>query len=275
MEDGEPNNPFAATPGSPRETRVRSSVGERPVLKVEKLNKRYGGVSALSEVSPVVNRAEVVALVGDNGAGKSTFAKIVAGVERSDSGAIEFEGQAIALGNPHAAAAAGIQTVYQDLALCDTLDTVQNLFLGREIRKAWYRGFRVARAYMEKTAQKLLQSLGAKVQNLATPVGALSGGQRQAVAICRAILSEPRLVILDEPTAALGVAQRAEVLALIDRLRAHGVAVLVISHDLHEIKQAADRVVVFRLGKVVAQFARGAFSDQDLVGAIMGGRAGA
>lgn len=252
-----------------------TATGDRPVLRVDRISKRYGGVSALSDVSLNVSRAEVVALVGDNGAGKSTFAKIISGIERSDGGTIEFEGDEVALRTPQAAAAVGIQTVYQDLALCDTLDTVQNLFLGREIRKAWYQGFRLARAQMEKTAQQLLASLGARIQNLSTPVGALSGGQRQAVAICRAILSDPKMVILDEPTAALGVAQRAEVLALIDRLRARGVAVLVISHDLHEIEQAADRVVVFRLGNVVAQFARGAFSQHDLVGAIMGGRAGA
>jgi D-xylose transport system ATP-binding protein len=266
---------LAALPGSPQGIRASVSSDDMPVLRVDRLSKRYGGVNAPSDVSLSVNRAEVVALVGDNGAGKSTFAKIVSGFERSDSGAIEFEGKPVALRNPQAAAAIGIQTVYQDLALCDTLDTVQNLFLGRELHKPWFHGFRLARANMEKIASQLLSSLGAKIQNLSTPVGSLSGGQRQVVAICRAILHEPRMIILDEPTAALGVAQRAEVLALIDRLRTRGVAVLVISHDLHEIEQAADRVVVFRLGNVVAQFARGAFDQHSLVGAIMGGRAGA
>ncbi len=214
-----------------------------------------------------------MALVGDNGAGKSTFAKIISGIQHADNGTMEFAGSPVTLRTPQAASAVGIQTVYQDLALCDTLDTVQNLFLGRELRQPWYQGFRLARAEMERTTQKVLASLGARIPSLSTPVGALSGGQRQAAAICRAVLTDPRLVILDEPTAALGVAQRAEVLALIRRLRAQGVAVLVISHDLHEIEAVADRVVVFRLGRIVAEMKRGAFTQQELVAAIMGAKA--
>jgi D-xylose transport system ATP-binding protein len=243
---------------------------QTPILEVRHLSKRYGGVSALTDVSVALRAAEVVALVGDNGAGKSTFVKIVSGIEHADSGSMECGGAPISLTKPKAAAAVGIQTVYQDLALCDTLDTVQNLFLGNELRRPWHFAFRLARAEMEMTAQRLLTSLGAKIQNLAIPVGALSGGQRQAIAICRALLTDPRIVILDEPTAALGVAQRAEVLALIERLRARGVAVLVISHDLHEIETVADRVVVFRLGRIVAEMKRGSFTQQQVVGAIMG-----
>jgi D-xylose transport system ATP-binding protein len=253
---------------------VRAPVGG-VVLRAQGISKRYGGVNALSDVSMHVNDTEVVALVGDNGAGKSTFAKIISGIERPDGGSIEFAGKAANLHTPHAAAMVGIQTVYQDLALCDTLDTVQNLFLGREIRQPWYMGFRLARAAMEMRAQELLVSLGARIPNLSVPVGALSGGQRQAVAICRAVLTNPSLVILDEPTAALGVAQRAEVLALIERLRAAGKGIILISHDMHDIIEIADRVVVFRLGRAVAEMRRGEFTQQDLVGAIMGASRGA
>jgi D-xylose transport system ATP-binding protein len=242
------------------------------ILEVRGISKRYGGVNALTEVSLSLHPAEVVALVGDNGAGKSTFVKIVSGIEQPDSGSFLFGGAPISLKTPKAAAAIGIQTVYQDLALCDTLDTVQNMFLGNELRRPWYLGFRMARAQMEITAQRLLSNLGARIPNLSTPVGALSGGQRQAAAICRAFLTDPRVVILDEPTAALGVAQRAEVLALIERLRARGVAVLVISHDLHEIEAIADRVIVFRLGRIVAEMKRGAYTQQEVVSAIMGVR---
>jgi D-xylose transport system ATP-binding protein len=252
---------------------VGGPVTDAPVLKVSNVSKRYGGVNALSDVSLTLHAGEVVALVGDNGAGKSTFVKVISGIERADAGTMESGGAPVLINSPQAAAAVGIQTVYQDLALCDTLDTVQNLFLGRELRRPWYQGFRLSRAEMEKTTQRVLSNLGATIKNLSTPVGALSGGQRQAAAICRAVLTEPRVVILDEPTAALGVAQRAEVLSLIRQLRNRGVAVLVISHDLHEIEEAADRVIVFRLGRIAAEMHRGGFTQQELVAAIMGGKA--
>lgn len=240
------------------------------LLEVRGVTKRFGGATALDGVSLSVQAREVVAVVGDNGAGKSTLAKIVSGILQPDEGTLLINGQEMVLRSAHAANEAGVQTVYQDLALCNNLDTVQNLFLGSEARTPWFSGRRLQRAAMEKRAMEVLGSLDAKIKDVAEPVSSLSGGQRQAVAVCRSILAEPKLVILDEPTAALGVAQRRQVLALIDRLRSQGRGVIVISHDLADVIQVADRVEVLRLGRNVASMLRGEFDTGDLVGAITG-----
>jgi D-xylose transport system ATP-binding protein len=242
-----------------------------PALELRSVTKHFGGVQALKDVSLAVYAGEVVALVGDNGAGKSTLIKTIAGINVPDSGEIRRDGARVRLTTPQDAMARGIQTVYQDLALCDNLDTVQNLFLGRELRTPLWTGARLRRAEMEQNARRVLADLGVvTLRDLSKPVGALSGGQRQSVAICRSVLSDPRIVLLDEPTAALGVAQRREVLALIERLRDTGHAVVVVSHDLADVESVADRVVVLRLGEKVAEFSRGRYGRDDLVAAITG-----
>jgi D-xylose transport system ATP-binding protein len=240
------------------------------LLELTKVSKYFGGVRALHEVDMSVHEGEVVALIGDNGAGKSTLVKIVSGVESPDTGEIRVRGEAARLESPRAAAEAGIRTVFQDLSLCDNLDAVQNLFLGQEQHSSFLSGRRVRRHAMEEQAHRVLESLSVKLRSLSTPVVALSGGQRQGIAICRALISDPAVVILDEPTAALGVSQRGEVLDLIHRLRDQGRGVVVISHDMKDVRQVADRVVALRLGAKVAEFRRGEYTMSDLVGAMTG-----
>jgi D-xylose transport system ATP-binding protein len=234
------------------------------------VSKHFGGVRALQEVDLVLRTGEIVALVGDNGAGKSTLVKVIAGVERPDAGEVHVDGHALKIDSPRAAAAAGIHTVYQDLSLCDNLDAVENLFLGQERTGGWWQGRALRRHVMERHAREVLASMAVSLRSFTTPVGAMSGGQRQGIAICRALISEPRLVMLDEPTAALGISQRAEVLDVIGRLKEQGRAVLVISHDLKDVQQVADRVVVLRLGRKVAELRRGQYAAGDLVSAITG-----
>jgi D-xylose transport system ATP-binding protein len=245
------------------------------LLELTQISKNFGGVRALHEVGLTVDQGEVVALIGDNGAGKSTLVKIMSGVESPDTGDIRVRGESTRLVSPRAAAAAGIRTVFQDLSLCDNLDAVQNLFLGQEHHGSILSGRRIRRHLMEEQAQRVLESLSVKLRSLSTPVAALSGGQRQGIAICRALISDPAVVILDEPTAALGVSQRGEVLELIDRLREQGRGVIVISHDMKDVRQVADRVVVLRLGSTVATFRRGEYTPSDLVSAMTGAHEGA
>jgi D-xylose transport system ATP-binding protein len=240
------------------------------LLELTKVSKHFGGVRALHEVDMSVRKGEVVALIGDNGAGKSTLVKVVSGVESPDTGEIRVRGESTRLDSPRAAAEAGIRTVFQDLSLCDNLDAVQNLFLGQERHGPMWTGKRIRRHVMEEQAQRILESLSVKLRSLSTPVVALSGGQRQGIAICRALISDPAVVILDEPTAALGVSQRGEVLDLINRLREQGRGVVVISHDMRDVRQIADRIVVLRLGSKVAEFRRGGYTPADLVGAMTG-----
>ncbi|RNL62047.1 sugar ABC transporter ATP-binding protein [Nocardioides marmoriginsengisoli] len=240
------------------------------LLELNQVSKYFGGVRALHDVDLELYRGEVVALVGDNGAGKSTLVKVISGVEHPDSGALRVRGEAVRLETPRAAQSAGIHTVYQDLSLCDNLDAVRNLFLGQEITGGFLRGRPVSRHRMEQQARDVLDSLAVKVRSLNTPVGGLSGGQRQGIAICRALISDPSMVLLDEPTAALGVSQRAEVLDLILRLKSQNRGVLVISHDLKDVQEVADRVVVMRLGSKVAEFGRGEYTSSDLIAAITG-----
>lgn len=241
-----------------------------PLLEVNGLKKFYGPVRALEGASLSVTGGEVVALCGDNGAGKSTLIKILSGALSPDAGRILFHGEEVKITCPVDATKLGIQVVYQDLALCDNLDIVANMFLGSEKRGPAWRGFRLARPEMERAALATLESLGARPPAPTTSVSVLSGGQRQSAAVGRAILGTPRVVILDEPTAALGVTQTDGVLRCIDRLRAQGKAVLMVSHALPDVLTIADRIVVLRLGRTVADRERAAWTEHSLVAAITG-----
>jgi D-xylose transport system ATP-binding protein len=234
------------------------------VLSLRGVSKNFGAVSALTDIDLDVHAGEVVALVGDNGAGKSTLVKILAGVHQPSAGSITFRGAPVTLDDPSAALALGIATVFQDLALCENLDVVANIFLGRELDP-----LRLDEVSMEVKAWTLLNELSARIPSVREPVASLSGGQRQTVAIARSLLLEPRLILLDEPTAALGVAQTAEVLDLIERVRDRGLGVIMISHNMEDVRVVADRIVVLRLGRNNGVFNPDA-SNQDLVGAITG-----
>ncbi|MBI5104015.1 MAG: sugar ABC transporter ATP-binding protein [Solirubrobacterales bacterium] len=237
------------------------------------VSKSFGAVEALVDVDFEVDAGEVVALVGDNGAGKSTLIKAISGVQPGDAGEYWFEGEQVEIHTPLDAYRLGIATVYQDLALCDNLDVVANLYLGSELRASGIGGtLRVLdEIAMEQHTLELLGALSVTtLSSVRTEVGSLSGGQRQAVAIARSLIGEPRLVILDEPTAALGISQTAQVLALIERLREQGLAVVVISHNLANVFHVADRIVVLRLGRRAATFDRRTTPQDDVVAAITG-----
>ena len=221
------------------------------LLSMRGVSKRFGPVQALADVNFEVHAGEVVALVGDNGAGKSTLVKAIAGIHEISSGEIFFDGQPVRITAPPDATRLGIATVYQDLALCDNLDVVENLFLGRE-ELSGGPGKVVRHLHetdMEQRSHELLQNLAVTITSVRAEVGTMSGGQRQQVAIARSLLGEPKMVMLDEPTAALGVRQTAMVLALIKRLRERGLAVVVISHNLADVFEVADRIYVLRLGR--------------------------
>jgi D-xylose transport system ATP-binding protein len=236
------------------------------VFTARTISKRYGAVQALDGVSLDLAPGEVVALVGDNGAGKSTLVKVLSGVVVPDEGTIEQDGRPVRLNTPHDAQRLGVATVHQDLALCENLDVVANLFLGAE-RSRWsvLRPIR-----MERTSRDLLTSLDVRIRDIRVPVAMLSGGQRQSVAIARALVADPRVVILDEPTAALGVEQTAQVLDLIRRLRDRGLAVLVISHNLADVRAVSDRTVVLRLGRNAGEFRTAESTPEAVVAAITG-----
>jgi D-xylose transport system ATP-binding protein len=236
------------------------------VLSLAGINKRFGAVRALTDVHLAVHAGEVVALVGDNGAGKSTLVKVISGVYTSDSGTITFDGRDVSPKGPSQAQALGIATVFQDLALCDNLDVVANLFLGQE----HLLGGVIDEVSMEKEAWRLLRSLSAKIPSVRIPIAALSGGQRQTVAIARSLVGAPKVVMLDEPTAALGVAQTAEVLNLIERLREQGLGVILVSHNMADVQAVADRIVVMRLGRNSAEFTVEEATTEELVAAITG-----
>ena len=234
------------------------------MLSLRGISKNFGAVSALTDIDLDVHAGEVVALVGDNGAGKSTLVKILAGVHQPSSGTITFRGKPVTLADPSAALTLGIATVFQDLALCENLDVVANIFLGQELNP-----LRLDEVAMEVRAWTLLNELSARIPSVREVVASLSGGQRQTVAIARSLLLEPKLILLDEPTAALGVAQTAEVLNLIERVRDRGLGVLMISHNMEDVRAVADRIVVLRLGRNNGVFAPDA-SNQELVSAITG-----
>ncbi len=244
----------------------------QPRLALRNIHKRFGSVVALSGVDFEVDAGEVVALVGDNGAGKSTLTKIISGAYRADEGEFLFEGQPVRVASPEDATLLGISAVYQDLALCENLDVVANLFLGRELGPANLPPplRPLFEEVMEARAAEILKGLAVKLPSLRRPVSLLSGGQRQAVAVSRAVLWGSKVVLLDEPTAALGVEQTAMVLRLVKQLRDRGLAVVLISHNLADVFRVADRITVLRLGRRVASFATADVQRSDVVAAITG-----
>jgi D-xylose transport system ATP-binding protein len=244
-----------------------------PFLELRGVHKRFGGVTALRGVDLEVFPGEVVALVGDNGAGKSTLIKTISGALRADEGEFYVDGQQVSLGTPHAAAALGIATVYQDLALCENLDVVANLFLGVELGRRPLVGMfrRLREPEMHRVARETLDKLSVNLPSLDSPVAGLSGGQRQAIAVGRALLWGSKLVILDEPTAALGVQQTAQVLELVRRLAAQRQAVLLVSHSLPDVFAVADRICVLRLGANAGTFVRAETDADEIVAAMTGG----
>ena len=256
---------------SPGGAVAQMSRGE-PRLQMRGINKSFGAVRALSGVDFEVYDGEVVGLVGDNGAGKSTLIKTIAGVGPADSGEILFSGQPVTISSPQVATSLGIETVYQDLALCDNLDVVSNLFLGRE-EYAFLRTLR--EIDMEKRTLQVLTTLDVKIPSVRTPVASLSGGQRQSIAVAKTSIRNAKLVLLDEPTAALGVAQTRQVLNLIRRLKEQGLAVVVISHNLADVFEVVDRVVVMRLGRRAATFVVKEATPEQVVAAITGAELGA
>lgn len=237
-----------------------------PLLALKGISKRFGAVRALADIDLEIRAGEVVALVGDNGAGKSTLIKIIAGVDPADQGAIEWDGRPVHITRPHDAQALGIATVYQDLALCDNLDVVGNLFLGREIHRVGV----LDEVEMERRTLGLLDTFSIHMPSVRVPVASLSGGQRQTVAISRSLLGEPRLVLLDEPTAALGIEQTAQVLDLVDRLRERGLGVLLISHNMGDVKAVADWIAVLRLGRNNGFFDVTTTSHEQIISSITG-----
>jgi D-xylose transport system ATP-binding protein len=242
-----------------------------PRLRLRGISKTFGAVRALSKIDFEVYDGEVVGLVGDNGAGKSTLIKVIAGVGPADEGEIFIEGRQVSLNSPQAATRLGIETVYQDLALCDNLDVIANLNLGREQISPLRM---LKETEMEKKGLEVLRTLDVKIPSVRTLVASLSGGQRQSIAVAKSILRNARVVLLDEPTAALGVAQTAQVLNLIRRLREQGLAVVVISHNLADVFEVVDRVIVLRLGKRVAEFSVKNTTPEQVVAAITGAEFG-
>jgi D-xylose transport system ATP-binding protein len=242
------------------------------LLELEGVSKRFGPVQALDRVDFAVHAGEVVGLVGDNGAGKSTMIKTVAGIHSADEGTIKFEGRPVSISKPQDATALGIATVYQDLALCDNLDVVANLFLGKEeiAPGPGVVSRQLDEVKMEHETADLLSNLAVTIPSLRSEVGTLSGGQRQQVAVARSLLGDPKVVLLDEPTAALGVPQTAQVLNLIRRLRERELGVVVISHNLVDVFEVADRIFVLRLGRSAGDFEASATTEENVVGAITG-----
>jgi D-xylose transport system ATP-binding protein len=245
-------------------------LSDTPILELRGVSKHFGAVIALHEVDFHVSPGEVMALVGDNGAGKSTLVKCIAGIYRIDDGDVHFDGEQVHIHGPKEAADLGIEVVYQDLALADNLDVVQNMFLGREELDGLRR---LDETEMESRAKKTLAELSVTtIRSVRQTVAGLSGGQRQSVAVAKAVMWNSKVVILDEPTAALGVAQTRQVLDLVKRLGEQGLAVILISHNLHDIFEVADNITVLRLGQNVAEFKRTETNQQEVVEAITAGK---
>ncbi len=242
-----------------------------PLLELHGLNKSFGPVHVLHDVDLKVRAGEVTALVGDNGAGKSTLVKCIAGIHAADSGEVRFQGQHVHIRGPKDAAELGIEVVYQDLALADNLDIVQNMFLGRERGSGWL----LDEASMEQAARETLASLSVRtVKSVRTPVSSLSGGQRQTVAIAKSVLWDSKVVLLDEPTAALGVAQTRQVLDLVRRLAEQGLGVVLISHNMADVFEVSDRVAVLYLGRMAAEVNTKDVTHGQIVELITAGRSG-
>jgi D-xylose transport system ATP-binding protein len=246
-------------------------VTDTPILELRGISKSFGAVQALYEVDFQVSRGEVMALVGDNGAGKSTLIKCVAGIYSIDSGEIRFEGEHVNIHGPKDAARLGVEVVYQDLALADNLDVVQNMFLGREELAGPLRS--LDEVTMERRANETLSSLSVTtIRSVRQTLAGLSGGQRQSVAVAKAVMWNSRVVILDEPTAALGVAQTRQVLDLVKRLGEQGLAVVLVSHNLHDVFEVADSITVLRLGQNVGVYKRADVTQTQIVEAITAGK---
>jgi len=241
-------------------------VSSASVLALHGVSKRFGAVQALMDVELEIHDGEVVALVGDNGAGKSTLVKVIAGVAPADQGVIQWQGRTVRINRPQDAHNLGIATVFQDLALCDNLDVVGNLFLGREMSRVGV----LDEVEMERRARELLDALAIRMPSVRIPVASLSGGQRQTVAISRALLGDPKVLLLDEPTAALGVEQTAQLLDLIEHLRERGHGVLLVTHNLADVKAVADQVAVLRLGHNNGYFDVRTTSHEQIISSITG-----
>lgn len=260
---------MTATDGAVRDS-GRPSGSDRPLLECRGVEKRFGAVEVLKGVDFSVHAGEVMALVGDNGAGKSTLIKSIAGIHQIDGGQIFFDGEPVSIHEPKDSARLGIEVVYQDLALADNLDVVQNMFLGREETYGVFR--QLDETKMEQRASDTLKQLSVTtLSSVRQTVAGLSGGQRQSVAVAKAVMWNSKVVILDEPTAALGVAQTRQVLDLVKRLGEQGLAVVLISHNLHDVFEVADKITVLRLGKDVAQFKTGDVTQAQVVQAITAG----
>ena len=243
-----------------------ATVAATATLELRDVSKSFGSVQALRDVDFEVRDGEVMALVGDNGAGKSTLIKCVAGIYAIDSGEILFEGKPVSIHGPKDAAKLGIEVVYQDLALCDNLDVVQNMYLGREEHDPLYR---LKEAPMEQRTAETLKGLSVTtIRSVRQPVATLSGGQRQSVAVARAVMWNNRVVFLDEPTAALGVAQTRQVLDLVKRLADQGLAVVLVSHNLNDVFEVANRITVLRLGRDIGVYERDKTTPEEIVEAI-------
>jgi D-xylose transport system ATP-binding protein len=250
-------------------------VPEQPILEMRGINKSFGAVHVLHDVDFAVYPGEVTSLVGDNGAGKSTLVKCVGGIYPIDSGEVLFEGKPVTIHGPRDASALGIEIVYQDLALCDNLDIVQNMFLGREMRRGVGNRGVLDEAAMERRARDTLASLSVRtVKTVRQQVASLSGGQRQTVAIAKAVLWNSRVVLLDEPTAALGVAQTRQVLDLVRRLADAGLGVVLISHNMNDVLEVSDRIAALYLGRLAAEVPRDAVTHSQVVELITAGRSG-
>jgi ABC-type sugar transport system ATPase subunit len=256
-----PSGPSRETPPG-AQPGVAGEPGAQPLLRLRGISKHFGAVQALYDVDLDLPSGQVTALAGDNGAGKSVLTKTIAGIHEADEGEMIWEGRQVHIRSPKDSAQLGIETVYQDLALADNLDIVQNMFLGRERANGPF----LDEDSMERAAGETLAGLHVTtVRSIRQPVATLSGGQRQAVAVAKAVMWNSKLVMLDEPTAALGVAQTAMVLELIRSLRDHGLAVMVISHNLNDVFEVADRVAILHLGRMVAQDRLSAFDRQSVV----------
>ncbi|GHO73254.1 ABC transporter ATP-binding protein [Ktedonobacter sp. SOSP1-85] len=242
----------------------------QPILQMRGIGKHFGAVRALNNVDFEVYPGEVVALVGDNGAGKSTLVKTISGVQPADEGEVLVNGQPVALSSPQTSSRLGIETVYQDLALCDNLDVVSNLFLGHELTTVGA----LSEIEMERRSLEVLRTLDVKLPSARAIVSTLSGGQRQSIAVAKTILRNAKVVLLDEPTAALGVAQTKQVLNLIRRLREQGLGVVVISHNMADVFEVADRIIVMRLGQRVATFDANTTTNERVIAAITGAEFG-
>ena len=257
-----PQEPTGSAPAPVGQALASAPEGAEPLLKLRGISKHFGAVQALFGVDLDLPAGQVTALCGDNGAGKSVLTKTISGIHQPDEGQMFWEGREVHIHSPKDSAALGIETVYQDLALADNLDIVQNMFLGRERLN----GLFLNEDGMERAAAETLAGLHVTtVRSIRQPVATLSGGQRQAVAVAKAVMWNSRLVMLDEPTAALGVAQTRMVLDLIKRLKDHGLAVMVISHNLNDVFEVADRIAILHLGRMVAQDKASAFDRQSSV----------